>query len=45
MSKSITDQSLTRRGFIGAAAGAGAVMLMEFGAKEAKAVLSPQKMG
>jgi fumarate reductase flavoprotein subunit len=43
MSKASTDQRLTRRGFIGAAAAASAAMLMEFGAKEAKAVAPPKK--
>ena len=45
MSQEKPQKGLTRRGFIGAAAGAGAgvAMLMEFGVKEAKAMAPPKK--
>jgi fumarate reductase flavoprotein subunit len=45
MSEEKPQKGLTRRGFIGAAAGVGAgvAMLMEFGAKEAKAIAPTKK--
>ena len=45
MSQEKPQKGLTRRGFIGAAAGAGVgvAMLMEFGVKEAKAMAPPKK--